>query len=301
MPGTAVVAAIDIGGTRIKASLIDADYRVLAELTTPTPADIASDVAGAVRHAIAALSQQAPDSDVAAIGIVVPGIVEEHTGRGVVAVNLGWRDLPIRELVHRDLGLRTVVGHDVRAGLLAEHRLGAATGQQNVLFAPVGTGIAGAAMVDGHVLTAGGWAGEFGHLVIDPAGPRCACGQTGCLETLASASAVVRNYRAATGRATTAASIAQAVADGTDETATAVWATATTALAKGLTAAVTLLGSELVIVGGGLAQSGDVLLTPVRSKVEELVTFQRRPQIVTARLGDRAGSYGAACLAWDAG
>lgn len=301
MPGTAVVAAIDIGGTRIKASLVDAEYRVVAESTTPTPADIAGDIAGAVRAAIAALSTQAPETNVVAVGIVVPGIVEDSTGHGVVAVNLGWRDLPIRRLVQDETGLRTAVGHDVRAGLVAEHRLGAAAGRRNVLFAPLGTGIAGAAMVDGHVLTAGGWAGEFGHLVIDAAGPRCACGQTGCLETLASASAVVRNYRSATGRTTSAASIAQAVADGTDEDAIAVWSTATTALAKGITAAVTLLGSELVIVGGGLAQSGDVLLAPVRRRVEELMTFQRRPQIVAAQLGDRAGSYGAACLAWDAG
>ena len=96
-------------------------------------------------------------------------------------MNHGWRDLPIRAQVTEAVRIPTVVGHDVRAGLVAEARLGAAVGARDALFLPLGTGIAAALMVDGHVLSGGGWAGELGHVSVDPDGPPCACGGTGCL------------------------------------------------------------------------------------------------------------------------
>jgi glucokinase len=196
------------------------------------------------------------------------------------------------------------LGHDVRAGLLAESRWGAAGGADHVLFVPVGTGIAGALMVDGRVLVADGYAGELGHVVLDPEGPPCGCGAKGCLEAVASASAVEKAYAARTGGPAApgdrvgADRVAALVRQG-DPVASEVWHHAVTALGRALVMAVTLTGVDLVLVGGGLAESGDLLLDPLRAHVEAAMTFQRVPQISRPALGDRAGSLGAACLAWD--
>ena len=103
-------------------------------------------------------------------GVVVPGLVDERRGVGLWSANLGWRDLPVGEAVTARLQVPTAVGHDVRAGLLAETRLGAARGARHALFLPVGTGIAGALLLEGVLISADGWAGELGHMVVDPAG-----------------------------------------------------------------------------------------------------------------------------------
>jgi glucokinase len=232
-------------------------------------------------------------------GVVVPGLVDEMRGAGLYSVNLGWRDLPIRDPVASLLGVPTVVGHDVRAGLLAETRLGAARGARHALFLPVGTGIAGALLLDGAVIRADGRAGELGHLVIDPAGPACGCGATGCLEVIASAAAIEREYAARTRRTVAAEEVAVRAAAG-DPDANAVWARAVAALAQAIVVTVTITGVDLVLIGGGLAESGAALLDPLRADVASRLTFQRPPRLEQAALGERAGCLGAACLAWDA-
>jgi glucokinase len=146
---------------------------------------------------------------------------------------------------------------------------------------------------------AAGVAGEIGHLPIDPTGAVCGCGQRGCLETLASASAVSRAWAAASGDPEAdAADCAKAVESG-DPKAVAVWLDAVDALAAGLVTALTLLDPRIIIIGGGLAEAGETLFTPLRAAVEERVTFQKLPQIVPAALGDTAGCLGAGLLAWD--
>jgi glucokinase len=191
------------------------------------------------------------------------------------------------------------VGHDVRAGLLAESRLGAARGARHALFLPVGTGIAGALMLEGVLVSADGWAGELGHMVVDPSGPPCACGAVGCLETIGSAAAVERAFAVQAGERRTAEQVAALVATG-DPVATLVWQGAVSALGAAVAATVTLTGVDLVLVGGGLAESGETLLAPLRADLDGRLTFQRRPRVQKAALGDRAGCLGAACLAWDA-
>jgi glucokinase len=301
--GTDVVAAVDIGGTRVKAALVDGSYVVLAGTTLPTPPDIASDITAVVQAAVSGLldtaAARAADVRLVGCGVVVPGLVDDERGIALLSVNLGWRDLPVGEPVAARLGVRTVVGHDVRAGLLAETRLGAAKGARHALFVAVGTGIAGALMLDGAIISAGGYAGELGHVVVDPTGPRCRCGAAGCLEAIASAAAVERAYAARSGRAAPAEEIASRTQAG-DVDAVAVWEVATEALARAIVATVTITGVDLVLLGGGLAESGDVLLAPLRADVARRLTFQRPPRIVRAALGDRAGCLGAACLAWDA-
>jgi glucokinase len=163
---------------------------------------------------------------------------------------------------------------------------------------PLGTGIAGALLLDGHVVSADGWSGELGHVVVEPGGAQCPCGQRGCLEMVASASAVEHAYAARSGEGVGADVVAARVAAG-EPAAQEVWARAVDALARALVMTVTLTGVDLVLVGGGLSRSGELLLAPLREAVDTAMTFQRRPRIITAALGDRAGCLGSACLAWD--
>ena len=294
-----VVAAVDLGGTRTKAALVDRRLRVVERLVEPTPSDLGGTIGSVVSGVVERLVAGRPGARVVGCGVVVPGVVDEATGTGVFSVNHGWRDLPIRSLVFEAVRVPTVVGHDVRAGLVAEARLGAAVGAKDVLFLPLGTGIAAALMVDGHVLSGGGWAGELGHVSVDPTGPPCGCGGVGCLEVIASASAIGREYAARTGDPVDARVVAERVVAG-DPVAVAVWERAVAALAQAIHSTLTLTGIELVLVGGGLAQSGETLLGPLRAGVASLRTFQRKVRITTPALGDWAGCLGAACLAWDA-
>jgi glucokinase len=294
-----VVAAVDLGGTRTKAALVDRDLGVVARLVEPTPGDLGASIGSVVADVVDRLGAERAATRVVGCGVVVPGVVDEATGTGVFSVNHGWRDLPIRTLVSAAAGVPTMVGHDVRAGLVAEARLGAAVGAQDVLFLPLGTGIAAALMVDGHVLSGGGWAGELGHVSVDPSGPPCGCGGVGCLEVIASASAIAREYASRTGDPVDARVVAERVVAG-DPVAVAVWERAVSALAQAIHSTLTLTGIELVLVGGGLAQSGETLLGPLRDAVASLRTFQRPARIMTPALGDWAGCLGAACLAWDA-
>lgn len=191
------------------------------------------------------------------------------------------------------------LGHDVRTGGLAEGRIGAGKDADRFLFVPLGTGIAGAIGIGTIEAGAHGYAGEIGHIVIRPDGPDCPCGQRGCLETLASAGAVSRAWAAASGDPEAdAADCAKAVESG-DPKAVAVWIDAVDALAAGLVTALTLLDPRTLIIGGGLAEAGETLFTPLRAAVEERVTFQKLPHIAPAALGDTAGCLGAGLLAWD--
>ncbi|MFF1837699.1 ROK family protein [Streptomyces sp. NPDC058231] len=299
------VIALDVGGTGMKAALVGADGTLLHEARRPTGRERGAD---AVVESILAFAadlrahgeEHFGESAVAA-GVAVPGIVDAENGVAVYAANLGWRDVPMRELLGKRLGgVPVALGHDVRTGGLAEGRIGAGKGADRFLFIPLGTGIAGAIGITGSIEAgAHGYAGEIGHIVIRPDGPDCGCGQRGCLETLASASAVSRAWAAASGDPQAdAADCAKAVESG-DPAAVRVWQDAVEALAAGLVTALTLLDPRTLIIGGGLAEAGETLFAPLRAAVEERVTFQKLPHIVPAALGDTAGCLGAGLLAWD--
>ncbi|MFF9511383.1 ROK family protein [Streptomyces sp. NPDC014724] len=299
------VIALDVGGTGMKAALVGADGALLYEARRATGRERGPD---AVVESILAFAadlraygeEHLGESAVAA-GVAVPGIVDAENGIAVYASNLGWRDVPMRELLGERLGgVPVALGHDVRTGGLAEGRIGAGKGADRFLFVPLGTGIAGAIGIAGTIEAgAHGYAGEIGHIVVRPDGPDCGCGQRGCLETLASASAVTRAWATASGDPTAdAADCAKAVESG-DPAAVEVWRNAVDALAAGLVTALTLLDPRALIIGGGLAEAGETLFTPLRAAVEERVTFQKLPHIVPAALGDTAGCLGAGLLAWD--
>jgi glucokinase len=248
------------------------------------------------------LARQAREAGhrVVGAGVVVPGLVDEEHGIAVDSSNIGWRDVPLRDLAQERLGVPVQVGHDVRAGALAEARRGAAQGRSSSLFLPIGTGI-GAALVIGDRPYAGASyaAAELGHVVVRPGGERCVCGRVGCLETVGSASAIARRYNRATGGAVAGAvDVAQRAREG-DAVAIRVWADAVEAITDALVVAATLLDPEVVVVGGGLSQAGPQLLDPLRQCLSERVTVGRAPELTRARLGDEAGCVGAALLGLD--
>ncbi|MGW6576021.1 ROK family protein [Streptomyces sp. NPDC054945] len=299
------VIALDVGGTGMKAALVADDGTLLHEARRATGRERGPD---AVVETIQDFAAELLDTGrerfgrpASAAGVAVPGIVDAENGIAVYAANLGWRDVPMRALLSSGLGgIPVALGHDVRTGGLAEGRIGAGRGADRFLFVPLGTGIAGAIGIAGRIEAgAHGYAGEIGHIVVRPGGPACGCGQHGCLETLASAAAVSRAWAAASGDPEAdAADCAKAVASG-DARAREVWLAAVGALADGLVTAITLLDPRTLIIGGGLAEAGETLFTPLRTAVEERVTFQRLPHIVPAALGDTAGCLGAGLLAWD--
>ncbi|MGW1889894.1 ROK family protein [Streptomyces sp. NPDC002004] len=299
------VIALDVGGTGMKAALVGADGTLLHEARRPTGRERGADaVVESILGFAAELRAHGETHygvSASAAGVAVPGIVDAERGIAVYAANLGWQDVPMRELLSRRLdGVPVALGHDVRTGGLAEGRIGAGKGSDRFLFVPLGTGIAGAIGIDGAVEAgAHGFAGEIGHIVVRPGGIPCPCGQRGCLERMASASAVSLAWAEASGDPEAdAADCAKAVESG-DPRAVAVWQNAVDALADGLVTALTLLDPRTLIIGGGLAEAGETLFTPLRAAVERRVTFQKLPAIVPAALGDTAGCLGAGLLAWD--
>ncbi|MGC5029140.1 ROK family protein [Micromonospora sp. DT229] len=300
-----VVVALDVGGTGIKCALIRPDGAVVHSERHPTGArrgpEAVVDTILTVAEGLAATARSSGLTP-AALGIVVPGIVDQTPGVVRWAANVGFRDVPLRKLAADRLGLPTALGHDVRAGGLAEARLGAGRDTEHLLFVAIGTGIAAAHVVAGTAATgAHGAAGEFGHILIRPQGPPCGCGRSGCLEAIASASAVARRYTdlAADGPAgITAATVAERAAAG-EELATRVWQEAVEALADGLATGQALFDVETIVLGGGLAQAGPGLFDPLRTALRDRLTFHREPRLVPAALGDQAGCLGAALLALD--
>ncbi|MFI7076943.1 ROK family protein [Micromonospora sp. NPDC049903] len=336
-----VVVALDVGGTGMKCALIRPDGAVVHAERHPTEAARGAE---AVVDTILAVAEGLADKAradglaPAALGIVVPGVVDEARGVAVWSANVGFRDVPLRALATARLGLPTALGHDVRAGGLAEARLGAGRDAGHVLFVAIGTGIAAAHVVAGSAATgAHGAAGELGHILVRPDGPPCGCGRAGCLESIASASAVARRYAALTTAAATtpaidgsdaehagssaatdragsdggsatgsgtrptmvsAAEVAARAAAG-EEIASRVWREAVAALADGLATGQALFDVETIVLGGGLAQAGAGLFDPLRTALRDRLTFHREPRLVPAALGDEAGCLGAALLALD--
>jgi len=298
------VIALDVGGTGMKAALVAADGELLHQARRATGRERGPDaVVETILDFAAELSAYGAGrfgEPAAAAGVAVPGIVDADRGIASYSANLGWRDVPLRDRLSARLGVPVALGHDVRTGGLAEGRIGAGKGADRFLFIPLGTGIAGAIGIAGRVEAgAHGFAGEIGHIVVRPGGSPCPCGQTGCLERYASAAAVSEAWAAACGDPDAdAADCAKAVASG-DPNAVRVWQDAIDALADGLVTALTLLDPRTLIIGGGLAEAGETLFTPLRDAVRQRVTFQKLPSIVPAALGDTAGCLGAGLMAWD--
>ena len=297
------VLALDVGGTTIKAAIAGPDGTLHHRVRRDTGRAAGPDVVVATILGLAdELGRRVKGAGcrLAGAGVVVPGLVDEGQGIAVDSSNIGWRDVPLRDLAQQRLGVPVYVGHDVRAGGLAEARRGAAQGRSCSLFLPIGTGIGGALVIAGKPYAGASYAAaELGHVVVRPNGEPCVCGRIGCLETVASAAAIARRYNAATGFAVAGAVDVAERADQGDAAANRVWGQAVDAIADALVIAATLLDPEVVVVGGGLSESGPRLLDPLRQRMSERVTVGRAPELVRAQLGDEAGCVGAALMALD--
>jgi glucokinase len=314
-----VALAIDVGGTGIKAALVDPVGEIHLALRRPTGAERGPDaVVATILDVAADLAElaQAQALTAVAAGVVVPAVINEADGIAEWSANLGLRDVPLRDLVAERIGLPTVLGHDVRAGALAEARLGAGRSTRRMLFVAIGTGIAGGFVLDGRIDSgAHGAAGEIGHVVVrtGPDARPCGCGNRGCLEAYASAAAIGRTYTAAvratgagnpvngpagTGGEVTAAEVAARVVAG-EELATTIWQDAIEVLADGLLTGIALFDPRVIVLGGGLGGAGEILFEPLAEALQQRRTFHRIPELLPAELGDEAGCQGAALLALD--
>lgn len=280
------VIGVDVGGTTVKAIRAGSDGAELQRHTVATPQSPAA-LTSAVIDVVSALRT---DRTTAA-GVVCPGDVRG----GVVhfAANVPWRDEPVQERVQSAVGLPVRVEWDVAAAALAES---ARVESSDVLFVSLGTGIAAAHVLDGVVQRgATGRAGELGHTPVRPGGAACACGQRGCLETYASAAAIARHYETRTGTARSAEEVAARLAE--DDDAAAVWADAVDALAAALVTQTLMLDPGVIVLGGGLARAGELLLGPLRTALAAGLAWRPPPPVRTAVLGESAGLIGAAELA----
>ena len=298
-----LVIGVDVGGTTVKAALIGIDGLEYGHIERPTPRQLGPDaVVATTIRVIDELRAQVPeDARLRAVGLVVPGVVDAQQGIAVYAANLGWRELPLRQIVAEAIGLPVVLDHDVRAAGLAELELGAGRGLQEVLFVALGTGVAAAVITRGQAYAgATGRAGELGHLPVFPEGERCACGQRGCTETYASAAALSRRYSAASGISEVPAKEVISRAAAGDPVADKIFMDAVTALARALVHYVLLMDPQVILIGGGLAASGEALLQPLTREVQAGLAWRPAPTISNGRFAGDAGRRGAALLAWRA-
>ncbi len=295
------VLAFDVGGTDMKAALIDSSGAIRELERIPTPHDgerTADAVLSTLADAAARFDAAHPDVVPVAAGLLVPGHVDDETGVGIWSENLNWRDVPFRDRFEALIGVPVSFSHDVRGAGEAEHRLGAAAPFSDVVVMAIGTGIAGAIFTGGTLYTGGGMAGEMGHSRVAD-GPACACGGTGCLEAVASAAAIARRYNARTGAAVTGAKEVVERAEAGDVDAAWVWESALDALALDLSHTVALLAPQAIVIAGGLSQAGPALFEPLARRLDAILTFQRRPQLLAASIGENAGVIGAALRARD--
>jgi glucokinase len=310
VPAAAAVIALDIGGTSIKGSVEAADGAVDSRMEVPTPvADGVDAVVSTIVETIEALRAAAsPHLRVVGVGMIFPGVVDRAAGVARYSANIGWRDLPIRRLVADRVGLPVAIDHDVRAAGLAEARLGAARGVDEVLFVSIGTGIAAAVVTGGRVVSgAQGMAGELGHLPVMSDGETCACGLRGCVETYASAASLARRYAAGAGPAPAGAGTAPiraedviALAGRGDVLARRVFGEAVVALSRALVGYVFVMDPGLVVIGGGMAAAGSALIGPLTAELRRSMVWRQAPAVVTSELKGDAGRRGAALVAWDA-
>jgi glucokinase len=303
---TNLVAALDIGGTKIAGALVDCDGRILVRAQRATPAqEDGETVMGAVAEVIGELTVSPLWGDATSVGIGSAGPVDSSVGT-VSPVNVpGWRGFPLVERVRAAAGGLPVelIGDGV-AITAAEHWQGAARGHENALCMVVSTGVGGGLVLDGRLHPGPtGNAGHIGHISVDLDGDLCPCGARGCVERIASGPNIARRavengWRPGPDGDTSAAAVAAAAHAG-DPVAVASFARAAQALAAGIAATATLVEIDIAVIGGGVGKAGDVLFAPLRKALRDYATlsFAQHVKVVPAQMGTDAGLVGAAAAA----
>lgn len=309
----AAAVGVDVGGTKIAAGVVDASGAVLARIRAETPPAGGDAVTGAIARVARELSARAGGP--LPVGVGAAGIVDADGWMRYSPNIAGWDDVPLAERLRAQLDVPVAVHNDANVAAWGEYRAGAGRAASGtLLMLTVGTGIGGGLVQDGRLVRgASGMAAEFGHIVVSEGGPRCGCGNHGCLEAMASGTAIgrlacealdaggasplLRREDLPTGKTVTAA------ARQGDAFAREVLARAGFWLGVGIASLVNALDPEVVVVGGGAMQAGELLLGPAReSYLERLMGRAHRTSapVVEAELGDDAGLIGAALLALDA-
>jgi glucokinase len=309
------VIGMDAGGTKLLGGVVDAGlvvhHRVHRRILGLDQAELVETIVDAVEEARAA----APDVD--AVGFGIPALVRPQTGSVMVSNHLPLDGVPFKALMSERLDLPVAVDNDSNLALLAEHRAGAARGADDVAMLTLGTGIGGGLLLGGEIYRGSvGASAELGHIVVNPDGPECPgdCPGRGCLEAYASGNAIGRAGEEAArqnpesslgkalagGREITGGLVTELAHDG-DEQALEILAEAGRWLGLGIVTLVNALNPELVIVGGGAGQAGELLLAPAREVLAERALPPNRDlaRVVSAEFGSEAGMIGAAMIALD--
>ncbi|QQE79467.1 ROK family protein [Alicyclobacillus sp. SO9] len=301
---------VDIGGTSVKTALVTDTGEIKYKQKVDTHAnrgfeDMAARLYDTLLHSCSQVSIDV--SQVEGVGVGVPAFLDDNQSVIIEAVNLGWTNVPLKQHFSSVFGLPVVVENDANVASLGESWLGAGRDSANVLCATIGTGVGGGVVINGKLIRGvTGMAGEVGHLVVKRDGPLCNCGNRGCLETLASATAIVRRAKEfrELGRIPQetelagAESVFRLASDG-NAAAQEVVDEAADWLGYGLALAATVTNPGKIVVGGGVSYAGNVLLNPVRKAFAQfsLSRVNEGTDIVLAELGNDAGVIGAARLA----
>jgi glucokinase len=313
------ILAIDLGGTKIITTIVSRQGQVVAKeqcltLADEGPQPVIKRIFSSIDRLLSVQGMEL--SHLESIGMAAAGVIDSERGLITISPNLpGWCDIPLRDMVKEKYRVATFLTNDASAAALGEQHFGAGKGIKDLIYLTVSTGIGGGILISGKLYSgACGSAGEIGHMTIDVNGPRCGCGNIGCLEMLASGTAVAREAigrishgekSSLTGMVSgklediTAEDVDIAAAGG-DSLAQEVILQAATYLGVGMVNLVDIFNPEMIIVGGGMAKMGDRLLNPARRVVMERV-FRLPAQavrIVPAQLGDDAGVIGVAVFAF---
>ncbi|MFI8912724.1 ROK family protein [Streptomyces sp. NPDC053513] len=288
-----LVLAVDIGGTKLGAGLVDAKGHVHRHAEVPTPTaepELGMALTGLLGGIVG-------DAAPRAVGVACAGPVDPARGT-VSPVNIpGWRDFPLVDLVAETVpGVPVTLVGDAIAAALGEHWLGAGRGARSLLGIVVSTGVGGGLVLDGAAYPGpSGNAGHIGHTVVNPTGPPCVCGATGCVEAYASGPSMVRWARQRGWIGADARALAASAASG-DPVAVAAFDRGTEALARGIIVTATLCDVDRVVIGGGVAAAGPVLFDPLRTHLERSAAlgFVRRLSVAPSTLGRHGGLLGAA-------
>ena len=311
-----IYAGVDLGGTSFIAVIADKKGKVLGSSDGPTTRGAKAEatidqIAEHVREA--AKDAGIKTSRIRAIGIGAAGAVDPKRGTVVRAPNLGWNDVPVARILRKKLGPDVVLGNDVQVAILGEHSYGAAKGTQRAVGVWVGTGIGGGLIVDGEIDKGfRGAAGEIGHMVIEEDGPTCSCGRKGCVEALASRSAMERDVRASPksavleimkerGKDRMTSSVIEQALDAGDPAMREVLARAQHYLGLLTGNIVNMFDPEMVVIGGGVAQRLKKKFVEPIAEVARSRFLRPDPEnrigIEHATLGDYSGAVGACALA----
>lgn len=305
---------VDVGGTKVAAGVVDEDGRILNRLRRPTPSQSPVDVEQTVADLVSELRAA---HDVKVVGIGAAGFVDADRSTVLFAPNLAWRDEPLRDAVSALVGLPVVVENDANAAAWGEYRFGAGRGNDHLVCVTVGTGIGGGIVLDGRLYRGRfGIGAEFGHLQLVPGGRRCGCGLDGCWEQYCSGRALLREAREVADvrpglgarllelgggfpEGIEAPAVTQAAREG-DPAALECVRIIGEALGQGLADLAAVLDPGAFVIGGGVADAGELLLAPARATFQARLTgATHRPHapVLHAALGNDAGLVGAADLA----